>query len=142
MIRICIRGYAAVFLVDEQVVDPNVLRTLGSVKYDDERFTDYLGGPQEEDALAAVLEPGGIIEFSYCEGDDLLTATTEYQSRRTLTNEELKCLADYTMGQWSDGIGENWACESPDRCGYQIVCLTQTDAMDKDYPAVLVNEEG
>jgi hypothetical protein len=121
--RVVIRGSAAVFRDDEQVTDPGVLRSLDGLAYDEERFTDYLGGPPEEDELAAVLEPGGVIRFGY-RGGDLLTATTEYRTRRPLTDAELRLLVDYTMGQWSDGIGENWTCCSAEACGYTIMYLT------------------
>jgi hypothetical protein len=138
MPRIVIRGAAAVFRGDEQVTDPGVLRSLDGMVYDEERFTDYIGGPPGEDELSAVLEPGGIISFGYCVGDDLLTATTEYRSRRSLTDAELRLLVDYTMGQWSDGIGENWTGISPDKCGYSIMCLTSGDGVGPDYPSVEV----
>src|SRR5262249_32182189 len=123
MVRIVIRGSAAVFRDDEPVTDPGILRSLDGLGYDEERFTDYLGGPPEEDPVAAALEPGGSIQFGYLEGEELLTATTEYRSRRALSADELRLLVDYTMGQWSDGIGENWTCESAERCGYTIMCL-------------------
>lgn len=141
MPRIVIRGAAAVFRGDKQVTDPGVLRSLDGVAYDEERFTDYIGGPPEEDNLAAALEPGGIISFGYCNGDDVLAATTEYQSRRTLTDAEIRLLVAYTMGQWSDGIGENWTCTSPKKCGYSIMCLTPGDGVGADYPAVEVVAE-
>ncbi len=136
MPRIFIRGAAAVFRDDEQVTDHNVLRSLSGLVYDEERFTDYIGGSPEEDALAEALEPGGIISFGYCDGDGLLVATTEYRGRRPLTDAELRLLVDYTMGQWSDGIGENWACVSSDKCGYSIMCLTPGDQVGPDYPTV------
>lgn len=138
MARIVIRGAAAVFRDDEPVTDPIVLRSLDGLVYDEERFTDYIGGPPEEDELAAALEPSGIISFRYHDGDELLAATTEYRSRRPLTDGELRLLVDYTMGQWSDGIGENWTCISPDRCGFLIICLTAGDEVGPDYPAVEV----
>jgi hypothetical protein len=124
-----------------QVADPDVLRSLDGLVYDEEWFTDYIGGPLKEDRLAAALEPGGVISLAYSDGEDVLTATTEYRSRRLLTAAELQLLVDYTMGQWSDGIGENWAGISPDKCGYSIMCLTAGDGVGPDYPAVeIVNE--
>jgi hypothetical protein len=131
---------AAVFRDEEQVSDTAVLRSLDGLAYDEERFTDYIGGPPEEDELAAALEPGGIIRFGYQDGG-LLTAVTEYRSRRLLTAAELRLLVEYTMGQWSDGVGENWACISPERCGYSIMCLTPGDGVGPDYPAVEVVAE-
>jgi hypothetical protein len=142
MTRIIIRGWAAVFRDDDvQITDPSVLRSLGALMYDDERFTDYLGGPPEEDAVAAALEPGGSIRFGYRDGDELLTATTEYRSMRRLSAREMRLLVDYTMGQWSDGIGENWTRESAERCGYIIMCLTAGDGVGPEYPSVEVIEE-
>jgi len=142
MARIIIRGSAAVFSGNEQVTDPDILRSLDGLMYDDERFTDYLGGPPGEDLIAAVLEPGGVIRFCYREGDEQLMATTEYWSRRPLNEEELRILVEYTMGQWSDGIGENWACFSEERCGYMVMCHTPGDlGVGPNYPSVQVTEK-
>jgi hypothetical protein len=140
MARIIIRGAAAVFRSDEQVTDHGVLGSLDGLVYDEERFTDYIGGPPEEDELAAALEPGGILSFGY-RGGDLLTVTTEYRTRRPLTDVEVLLLVKYTMGQWSDGIGENWTCCSPEKCGYSIMCLTAGDGVGPVYPAVEVVTE-
>ena len=92
MPRILIRGLATVMRDDEPITDPAVLRSLDGLAYDDERFTDYLGGPAEEDALAAALESGGSLRFSYREDNPLLIATTEYQVRRPLYESELRLL--------------------------------------------------
>lgn len=138
MARIVIRGSAAVFRDDVRVSDSVILRSLDGMVYDEERFTDYLGGPAEENLVAAALEPGGIIRFGYRDADDVLSVTTEYRTRRPLTAAELRLLIDYKLGQWSDGIGENWACISPDKCGYSIVCLTPGNGVSPDYPSVEV----
>jgi hypothetical protein len=139
--RIIIRGSAAVFRDVDRVTDPAILRTLDGLEYGKEIFTDYIGGPPEEDALAAALERGGIIRFTYRDGDIVLVATTEYQSRRQLTEAELRLLVECTMGQWSDGIGENWTCESPDKCGDTIMCLPSGQRLGTDYPAIEVITE-
>jgi hypothetical protein len=60
--RIVIRGWAAVYHDDEPVTAPEVLQTLDGLTYDDETFTDFLGGSEEEDVLAA-LESGGILRL-------------------------------------------------------------------------------
>lgn len=122
MTRIVIRGYAAVKRHGEAVTDPAVLRTLAGLAYDDELFTEYLGGYPEEDILAGILEPGGVISFNYHEGDPLLTATTEYNSARPITPSEIQALVSYTMGQWSDGIGENLE-QCPIHDEYDLHCL-------------------
>jgi hypothetical protein len=142
MPNITLQGRAAVFKNDQRITDAAVLRTLAGVRYDDERFTDYLGGPPEEDALAHALEPGGTLTFDYVEGEDSLTAITQYRARRDLASAELSLLVDYTMGQWSDGIGENWTCESASRYGYAIMCLTPGDVdLPTPYPLVQISHK-
>jgi hypothetical protein len=141
MTRIVIRGSAAVFRDDLPVKDPGILRSLDGLVYDEERFTDYIGGPPEEDAVASALESGGVITFGHRGDDELLTAVTEYRSHRPLSEAELRVLVEYTMGQWSDGIGENWSCSSQDKCGYSVMCLTAGDGVGPHYPAVEVITE-
>lgn len=141
MTRIVIQGCAAVFRDDEQITDPKVLRSLDGLVYDEERFTDYLGGSPEENAVVEALEPGGILKFGFREGDELLTVATEYRSRRPLSNNELRLLVDYTMGQWSDGIGENWTGFSAAKCGCTVMCLTTGDNVGSRYPLVTSVEE-
>jgi hypothetical protein len=145
MWRIVIKGFAAVLKGNVRITDVDVLRSLDGVRYEDERFTDYLGGPPPvENALAEALKPGGSLQFTYRHASDSLTATTEYRSRRELADDELKYLVDYTMGQWEDGIGENWTCLSESRCGYTIMCLSPGDAGVPDpYPTIdVIAHEG
>lgn len=155
MIRIVIRGYAAVMLDGEKVTDPAIVRTLAGLVADHHLFTAYLapndvrGVSLEERVLAATLEPGGVISFGYCEGDPLLTATTEYRSPRALTPAELDALVSYTMGQWSDGIG-NVLYQYSIHDEYDILCLWSKEVVQQccpafgagdEYPAVEVTEE-
>lgn len=145
MAHIVVRGWAAVFLDDEPMTDPAVLRTLDGVVYEDERFTDYLGdleGEAEgEEALATALESGGALRFGYKEGDEWLSAMTEYRSKRPLSDSELRRLLEYTSGQWSDGIGANWTCESADRCGFTILCITPDDIVEPNALSLRVIED-
>jgi hypothetical protein len=138
--RITIQGRAAVYLGDDRVTEPDILRSLDGLTCDDETFTDFIGGTKEEDVLAAALEKGGILRFGY-DGSDSLTVTTEYQARRSLSEEEMQWLVDYTLGQWTDGIGENWDAISVERCGFGISCLFLEDDVGTNYPWVEVVEE-
>jgi hypothetical protein len=142
MKRIRIRGRAAVFSsADVRVTDPQILRSLDSLRYADEQATDYLGGTPMEDAVAVALEPGGILAFSFVPGSSFLAVETEFMSRRELTPEELGFLASYVAGQWEDGMGENWACLSESRCGFTINCLgVPENAGWGDYPNVVVDD--
>ncbi len=135
-LTIIISGWAAVFEGDDRITYPPVLRKLDGLVYDDECFTDFLGGTEVEDALSASLERGGSLRFEYLTGSALLRVTTEYRANRTLTPEELQSLASYTEGQWSDGIGENFECGSEKRCGYTVACLCSHDFGEAEYPKV------
>ncbi|MFO0867234.1 MAG: hypothetical protein U0744_21775 [Gemmataceae bacterium] len=110
--RIVIRGLALVTNANGvQITDPEELVTLHGLVYDTERFTDYMGGSNEEDALVAALVPGGFLSFEYAKGD-LLIVTTEYQSGRELTATELKLLTEYTLagcGKTAVASGVRWA---------------------------------
>ncbi|MDY3558543.1 hypothetical protein R5W23_005663 [Gemmata sp. JC673] len=160
MFRIAIRGYACVCSPGphedpwQVVTDPDILRTLDGLVADDETFTDYLGPgglhpTPEELELAAVLEPGGGITFGHRPGEPLLTATTEYRSPRPLAPAELRALVEYTMGQWSDGIGDNLFQNSIHPV-YSLECLWSREVVlsrcpgahvGAEYPTVEVTEE-
>jgi hypothetical protein len=53
---------------------------------------------------------GGYMNFRFEDGK-LWTYTT-YTSDRELTSDELDDLLEYTIGQWSDGIGEGFEQEA------------------------------
>jgi hypothetical protein len=105
LMLIRVSGVAAVFDEnDEFVSDRELLRQFDGYVYDDERFTDYLGGPPVEEVLAELLEPGGYLLFALASDSPLLRAVTEYRTPRRLTDSELRVLFDYTMGQWISGF--------------------------------------
>jgi len=126
MVRVLIQGVAAVFRDSDNKLEtaPSVLGRFDGHIYDEERFTDYLGGPEEENALAAALRPSGFLRFEHDGHSPFLTAITEYDAIRRLTDQEIKLLVEYTMGQWSDGIGENFACDTPFNLGVSVQCQT------------------
>lgn len=142
MFRVILRGWAAVSdETDRPITSPSVLRELSGLSYDDEFFTDYLGGPELENALATALERSGNLKFDYVEAAELLRVTTEFRATRKLSQDELQCLVEYTLGQWSDGIGENFTCESASRCGYTVMCLDAHAFPGAVYPEVEILEE-
>ena len=63
-------------------------------------FVEYMDEP-----LKSKLESGYM--WFKIEKDKLFTITS-YVAKEKLSKEELKELADYTQGQWSDGIGEGF----------------------------------
>ncbi len=75
------------------------LKILDGIECQDD-FVEYL----DED-FASKLGSG---YMSFKLEDGKLYTLTEYSVKETLTQEELDKLADYTQGQWSDGIGEGF----------------------------------
>ena len=74
-------------------------------------FTDYM-----DDDHQSMLDKGlrnGYMRFELING--ALWTITEYESDEQLTGLELEQLIDYTQGQWSDGIGEEFEQEP---CAY------------------------
>ena len=63
-------------------------------------FVDYFDGDFKSKLVS------GYMGFEVIDGE--LFTITEYRINSKLTEKELFQLADYTQGQWSDGIGENF----------------------------------
>jgi hypothetical protein len=78
-----------------------------------EEFTEFFSGKyKDSENEQALIDKGvcnGYMSFEYKNGK-LWTVTT-YDSPVQLTEEELNILAEYTQGQWSDGIGEGFEQE-------------------------------
>lgn len=75
-------------------------RELDGIDCQDE-FVEYM----DDDEIRQKLE-SGYMKFVF-ENEKLWTVT-EYTSKEKLTEDELNILAEYTQGQWSDGIGEGF----------------------------------
>ena len=109
-------------------------------------FSDYL---HKSRCSAADVISGGYLRFEYSDGK--LWSITEYDSERMLTEKEMEQLADYTQGQWSDGIGEGFEqrpCNdkgdyiSPWFSEQEIEIFDNSDEIrDENIDTVLENEE-
>src|SRR5438045_3896697 len=71
-----------------------------------EVFSDYFGGDDDFPGVS-----GGQMRLEWSEDDQTLYVITEYESTRRLSKDEEERLIDYTSGQLSDGIGENFESE-------------------------------
>ncbi len=131
-------GWAAVFdLAGREVTDVAVLRQLaGFVNEEDAPATDYIGGTPEEDTIAEALEPSGQLRFTLRDGERRLRVFNEYVARRPLTPAELRWLGDYTLGQWSDGMGEYVFVPSGPFEGYKLQPLDQHEVAAPEYPFI------
>ena len=104
----------------ELVTSVDIHRKFDGTSYDEETFTDFFSGPRGETELAPLLDHGGYLRFLFVESESRLYAVTEFRASRRLNVSELELLANYTQGQWSDGIGENFVSESFRRYGYTL----------------------
>jgi len=96
-------GDAGLFVDSEEA-----LRMLDGLAYKDECFSDYLGDGDETRNLKKIGIEGGFLEFSFDDKDKHLLACTKYLISRFLSEKEIDLLKEYTIGQWSDGIGSNF----------------------------------
>lgn len=94
------------------VEDPALLKTLHGLEHD-EIFSDYMSDGGDH-TLANAGVKGGILRFEFDETAGVLFGLTKYSAPRFLNKEELSLLKEYTIGQWSDGIGENFTQERMD----------------------------
>lgn len=75
---------------------------------DDSDFVEYMRDGELKDKLV------GESYLTFELVGRSLTSVVEYHTNVKLTKSELNKLADYTQGQWSDGIGE---CFEQNPCG-------------------------
>ena len=100
--------------LETAVVDPKRLSQLDGLQYSDDLCVTYL-----DDDLAEIGLVGGAIRLAFESLGGPLKVITEYQSPRRLKPSELKRLMEYTVGQWSDGIGEG-SFAHRDRLGMDV----------------------
>ena len=94
------------------IEDPALLRTLHGLEHD-EIFSDYMSDGGDH-TLADAGVTGGTLRFEFDEAAGVLFGLTTYSVPRFLNEEELSLLKEYTVGQWSDGIGDNFTQERMD----------------------------
>jgi hypothetical protein len=138
--RYIIWGWATVFDADgREVTDRDVLRQLSVFVDEEDLFaTDYIGGTPEENAIVAALERSGQLRFALRDGEGSLRVLTEYVARRALTAAELRWLCEYTLGQWSDGMGECVFVPSGPFADYKLQPLSKHEVSGTEYPFVEV----
>lgn len=93
----------------EQVTDTNRLLYFTGLEYRDEAFSDYLADGDETSGLAELGVRGGYIRLEFSTEINDLIAITEYTAPAPLSDADLALLANYTAGQWTDGVGSNFS---------------------------------
>jgi hypothetical protein len=82
--------------------DPDRLNAVGRLHYAEDLMSRYLDGDLDELEIS-----GGDIRLLVHVGDQNVQLVSTFQAPRKLTAAQLKQLARNSVGQWSDGIGEN-----------------------------------
>lgn len=100
--KITVSGLAIAFEDDLEITDPQRLRGLHGLSYEEELIGTYL-----DDWLADIGIVGGSLRLIWHDESGQLRVASDFWAPRTLTEQELGALTDATLGQWSDGIGEN-----------------------------------
>ncbi len=90
------------------IEDTAILKTLDGLSYDEEVFSDYLFDGGDVGELEDAGISGGSLDFAFDSATGRLIGRTEYQLERALNPDQIAVLRDYTIGQWSDGIGSNF----------------------------------
>lgn len=112
--RIIVSGQASAHDSEtgEMITDAARLQSLSGLRHDGDLCANYL----DHDELNDISIVGGAIEIMHAPHEGGLRVVTEYWSPAELTPDQLQALADQTLGQWSDGIGEGcfdeWSQES------------------------------
>ena len=120
---------ASVTVVDERlsnviVREPARLAAIDSA-HSDECFSDYL---IDDRSIADFLHKGisgGYLSFHFHRNSNELRAETDYDIIEPLTESEIDALKNYTCGQWSDGIGENFASDYAEQTGLFLLPDTE-----------------
>jgi hypothetical protein len=142
LVRYVIWGWAAVFDPDgHEVHDLATLQQLaGFVDAEDLYATDYIGGTPQQDEIAAALVRSGQLRFALHEGESSLRVLSTFIARRPLSTLELNWLRKDTLGQWSDGMGENVFVPSGPFMDFSIQPLDEHEAAVQGYPFVSIIE--
>lgn len=93
----------------EQITDIGRLAYFSGLEYRRESFSDYFADGPESARLAQLEIKGGYIRLEFSPETNGLIAVTEYTAPQHLAEPDLALLADYTAGQWTDGIGSNFS---------------------------------
>lgn len=92
------------------IADKLILKSLNGLSYDDEEFSDYLYDSAETESFADQVS-GGVLSFEYDASSSSLIGSIQYQLSRSLSDDEIETLEEYTIEQLTDGIGSNFSQE-------------------------------
>ncbi|MGC4118919.1 MAG: hypothetical protein QM765_31005 [Myxococcales bacterium] len=106
--QVVIQGTAQLLNCDDDSVarDPALLATLDG-KGEDADMAQYIW-PDKSPELHSLELDGGDLYLRYDPATQSLRTETRYRVGKRLSDEELALVLEYTRGQWSDGVGEDF----------------------------------
>lgn len=114
--KIVISGPALALDADEQpITDVAQLQKLHGVEDTDTECAEHLDGE-----LSDIGVEGGTLRLAFSPASEELRVIAEYRSPQKLTKTQLSSLLEYTMGQWSDGVGTDCFSAHSDATGIRI----------------------
>lgn len=93
----------------EPITDPDRLLYFTGLEFRDDAFSDYFSDGEETSHFIELGVSGGYIRLEFSVELNDLIAITEYTAPVLLSDDDLEVLAQYTAGQWTDGIGSNFS---------------------------------
>jgi len=93
----------------EQVAAADRLACFAGLEYRRESFSEYFADGPGSVRLADLGVKDGYIRLEFSPEINGLIAVTEYTAPQRLAEADLALLAQYTVGQWADGVGSNFS---------------------------------
>ena len=103
---------------EKPLADPKRLAKVAKLRESDETIAEYFDNDLEELGVT-----GGDIRLAPDPSGKKILVVSTFKAPRRLTKPELARLVDETVGQWSDGIGENCFGEAAKKYGVTIDLL-------------------
>ena len=120
-LRISSPSFAFDLETEERIDDLDKLKSIDGYTYiDDEEdncFGFWLIDENDDSIIKDSGISGGYLQFSFNEKLHRLEASVEYILSKELSQEQIDCLIEYTIGQCMDGIGSSFGQEKFEELG-------------------------
>ncbi|MDP5191811.1 hypothetical protein [Rheinheimera baltica] len=120
-LRISSPSFAFDLETEERIDDLDKLKSIDGYTYiDDEEdncFGFWLIDENDDSIIKYSGISGGYLQFSFNDKLNRLEASIEYILSKELSQEQIDCLIEYTIGQCMDGIGSSFGQEKFEELG-------------------------
>ncbi|MCX7207744.1 MAG: hypothetical protein NT086_17545 [Proteobacteria bacterium] len=98
---------------EQQIFDAEKIKSIDGYTYIDDEEDDCFGfwliDENDNSPIKNIGISGGYLHFSFNEKLNRLEVLVEYELNNELSEAQIDCLLEYTIGQCTDGIGENFS---------------------------------